>query len=210
MKPFTGGLGSRVLGVVAAIAMMPVAAAAADVHTSGQFAGAKANQGTVTHTVRGGQSVLTLSDDFKVPDAPDPHWRIVDSRGTGYLLQRVVVKPDKINRMIVVPDQVKDVAKVQMWCAFAETLLGEASFGSPVAMKHNAASAKAIVADGLAYDDSRMRPRDDAKIQGTGTYQPVEYDDSTMRPREATGRKAQGKGVEQVEYDDSKMRPAEK
>ena len=210
MKGLTAGSRSRFLGVVAVIAMMPVAAAAADAHTSGQFAGAKANQGTVTHIVRGGQSVLTLSDDFKVPDAPDPHWRIVDSHGTGYLLQRVIVKPDKINRMIVVPEHVKDVAKVQMWCAFAETLLGEASFGSPVAMKHNAASAKAIDADGLAYDDSRMRPRDDAKIQGTGTYQPVEYDDSTMRPREATGRKAQGKGVEQVEYDDSKMRPAEK
>jgi hypothetical protein len=208
MKALKAVYHSRFVGLLAAIAMMPVAASAADAHTSGPFAGAKANQGTVTHTIRGGQSVLTLSDDFKVPDAPDPHWRIVDSRGNGYLLQRVVVKPDKINRTIVVPEHVRDVAKVQMWCAFAETLLGEASFSAPVAMKHNAASAKAIVAEGLAYDDSRMRPRDDAKMQGTSSYQPVEYDESTMRPRE--GKKGQGKGVDQVEYDEGKMRPVEK
>src|SRR3989441_4966258 len=29
----------------------------------------------------GGQSVLTLSEDFKVPDTPDPHWQVVDSKG---------------------------------------------------------------------------------------------------------------------------------
>jgi len=27
---------------------------------------------------------------------------------------------------------VKDIAKVQVWCAFAEVLLGEAGFSSPV------------------------------------------------------------------------------
>ena len=150
----------RLVAVVVVLTTVPAAAVASDAHTSSAFQGPKANQGTVMHTVRGGQSVLTLSDDFKVPDAPDPHWRIIDSAGTGYLLQRVVVKPDRVNRMIVVPPYVKDVAKVQMWCAFAETLLGEASFGSPVAMKHNAAAAKAIVDQGLAYDDSRMRPAD--------------------------------------------------
>jgi hypothetical protein len=199
----------RALAVVAALTTIPAAAIASGAHTSGTFQGAKANQGTVTHTVRGGQSVLTLSDDFKVPDAPDPHWRIVDSHGTGYLLQRVVVKPDQVNRMIVVPAYVKDVAKVQVWCAFAETLLGEASFGSPVAMKHNTAAAKAMVEQGLAYDDSRMRPSDDAMASG-GSYQPVEYDESAMRPREAKGRRGeQARKAKPVEYDDSRMRPAD-
>jgi len=31
-----------------------------------------------------------------------------------------------------VPKYVKNVAKVQIWCAFAEVNLGEASFSSPV------------------------------------------------------------------------------
>ena len=197
---------SRAVGILAALALLPATVAAADAQTSGPFKGDKVQQGTVTHTIRGGQSVLTLSDDFKVPEASDPHWRIIDSHGTGYLLQRVVVKPDKINRMIVLPPYIKEVAKVQMWDAFAETLLGQASFGSPVAMRHNPASAKAIVAEGVAYDESRMRPRDDATVQGTG-YQPVEYDDSTMRPKDAKGKANQGKGVDPVEYDESKMEP---
>ncbi len=194
------------VALLAALALLPATASAADVQTSGPFKGDKVQQGTVTHTIRGGQSVLTLSDDFKVPEASDPHWRIIDSHGTGYFLQRVVVKPDKVNRMIVLPPYIKDVAKVQMWDAFAETLLGQASFGSPVAMRHNPASAKAIVAEGVAYDESRMRPRDDASVQGTG-YQPVEYDDARMRPKETKGKADQSKGADQVEQDESRMEP---
>ena len=57
-----------------------------------------------------GRSVLTLSDDFKVPDTPDPHWQVVDSKGRTYLLQRLPVKGDKVNRSIVVPAYVPDVA----------------------------------------------------------------------------------------------------
>ena len=75
-----------------------------------------------------GQNVLTLSDDFKVPDTPDPHWQVVDSKGRTYLLQRLPVKGDKVNRRIILPAYVPDVVKVQIWCAFAETLLGEADF----------------------------------------------------------------------------------
>jgi hypothetical protein len=101
-------------------------------HTSNPFAGVKANTGTVTHSKEGGRSVLTLSDDFKVPDTPDPHWQVVDSKGRTYLLQRLPVKGDKVNRTIVVPPYVPDVTKVQIWCAFAETMLGEASFDRPV------------------------------------------------------------------------------
>jgi len=119
--------------VLAAVGLAPIRTSfAAGSHTSRPFAGVKANTGTVTHTKENGQSVLTLSDDFKVPDTPDPHWQVVDSKGKTYLLQRLPVKGDKVNRRIVLAANVPDVAKVQIWCAFAETLLGEAEFASPV------------------------------------------------------------------------------
>jgi hypothetical protein len=35
----------------------------------------------VTHILKDGKNMLMVSDDFKVPDTPDPHWRIVDSKG---------------------------------------------------------------------------------------------------------------------------------
>jgi hypothetical protein len=76
--------------------------------------------------------VLRLSDDFVIPDTPAPHWQLVDSKGNTYLLNRLKIKGDKYNQTLVVPAYVKDVAKVQIWCAFAEVLLGEASFEKPV------------------------------------------------------------------------------
>jgi len=97
-------------------------------HKSGPFQGAKANTGYVTHTTEGGNSVLTLSDDFKAPETPDPHWQVVDSNGNTYLLQKLSIKGDKMNRKITVPKYVPDIAKVQIWCAFAEVNLGEAAF----------------------------------------------------------------------------------
>jgi hypothetical protein len=97
-----------------------------------RFSGPKANTGTAIHTHHGRERVLTLSDDFKVPDTPAPHWQVVDSRGNAYLLQRLVVKGDKLNKSITVPSYVPDIARVQIWCAWAETLLGEASFEMPV------------------------------------------------------------------------------
>jgi hypothetical protein len=39
-----------------------------------------------------------------------------------------------MNRKITLPDYIKDVAKVVIWCAWAETNLGEASFDKPVVM----------------------------------------------------------------------------
>ena len=105
---------------------------AADKHTSTKFEGPKANAGTVTHSKKDGKNVLTLSEDFVVPDTPDPHWQIVDSKGTVYLLDRLKLKGDKIQTSITLPAYVKDVAKVQIWCAFAEANLGEASFATPV------------------------------------------------------------------------------
>jgi hypothetical protein len=102
------------------------------VRTTSMFQGVKANTGTATFTCSDGMRTLSLSDDFKVPDAPAPHWQLVDSRGNVHLLQRLVIKGDRMNRTIAVPGYVKDIAKVQIWCAYAEVLLGEASFPSPV------------------------------------------------------------------------------
>jgi hypothetical protein len=105
---------------------------AADKHTSTKFEGPKANAGTVTHSKKDGKNVLTLSSDFVVPDTPDPHWQVVDSKGTTFLLDRLKLKGDKIQTSITLPAYVKDVAKVHIWCAFAEANLGEASFKTPV------------------------------------------------------------------------------
>lgn len=115
--------------------LFAVSAVAQDMHTSGPFQGPKANKGTVSHSIKDGKSVLTLSDDFVVPDTPDPHWQVVDSSGNVYLLDKLKTKAfvgTNYKKEIVVPGYVKDVAKVQIWCAFAEVNLGEASFSSPV------------------------------------------------------------------------------
>jgi len=118
---------------VALLAVVASMAAAADgTHVSGPFMGPKANTGTVTHSKENGMNVLTLSADFKVPDTPAPHWQVVDSKGNTYLLQRLLIKGDKYNQKIVVPAYVADIAKVEIWCAWAETLLGEASFSMVV------------------------------------------------------------------------------
>jgi hypothetical protein len=101
-------------------------------HTSCPFQGPKANTGTVTYSKQGNMLVLTLSDDFVVPNTPAPHWQVVDSKGNVYLLNLLKIKGDKLNKSITVPSYVMDVAKVQIWCAFAEVLLGEAKFADPV------------------------------------------------------------------------------
>src|SRR5262245_7688498 len=123
------------IGVLAIAALaMSATLALAQNRTTKPFSGAKVNGGTVTSTVKDGKTVLTLSDDFKVPDTPDPHWQIVDSKGAVFLLQRLGVKnlgglaKDKINMSITLPAYVKDVAKIQIYCAWAEAVLGETTF----------------------------------------------------------------------------------
>jgi hypothetical protein len=101
------------------------------VHTSGMFAGAKANTGTVSHTYENGKSILRVSQDFKVPDTPAPTWRVVDSKGTIYTLDAFKIKGGE-KREVTVPSYVQNIAKVQVYCAWAEVVLGEASFQSPV------------------------------------------------------------------------------
>jgi hypothetical protein len=114
------------IAVAAAVALAGQTLVGAGPQVSKPFAGAKVNGGTVTMTGR----TLTLSDDFKVPDTPDPHWQIVDSKGNTYLLQRLGIKGDKVHKSITLPAYVPDVAKVQIYCAWAEALLGETAFGA--------------------------------------------------------------------------------
>ena len=127
----TGFLALAVLALTATLAL-------AQNRTSKPFAGAKVNGGTVTSSVKDGKTVLTLSDDFKVPDTPDPHWQVVDSKGTAFVLQRLGVKSlgglakDRVNMSITLPAYVKDVAKVQIYCAWAEAVLGETTFDAPL------------------------------------------------------------------------------
>jgi hypothetical protein len=124
-----------VLVFVLAISALPMAAFAADVHTSSKFEGPKANSGTVSHSTKNGKSVLTFSSDFVVPDTPDPHVLVIDSQGNSYLLDRLKVKGligDKIKTEVTVPAYVRDIAKVQIYCAWAEANLGEAAFSSPL------------------------------------------------------------------------------
>ena len=121
------------LGALATIGLSAGSGFAADITSA--FVGKAVNGGTVTHEHQGGKHVLTVSSDFKVPGSPDPHWQVIDSKGNTYLLNRLTIKDDKVNRSITLPAYIQDVAKVQMWCAWAEVILGEASFASPVAMK---------------------------------------------------------------------------
>ena len=96
--------------------------------TSSVFKGEAVNGGTVVHTTMGMQQVLTLSDDFKVPGTPAPHWQVMDSFGNVYLLNRLMIEGNKYNKTIVLPSYIKEVVSVRIWCAWAEAILGEARF----------------------------------------------------------------------------------
>ena len=122
--------------VAVLVGLTTAAAAPAKTYTSKPFAGAKANTGTVTATVDNGKITLKVSDDFQIPDTPAPSWQIVDSKGNTYLLQRLGAKnlgglaKDRINMSITLPSYIKDVAKVQIYCSWAEAVLGEATFAT--------------------------------------------------------------------------------
>jgi hypothetical protein len=129
---------NRMLSVFALVAMLVTtgvsfAAKNAGPQTSSKFEGPNANTGTVTHTVENGKSILRVSADFKVPDTPAPTWRVVDSKGNIYTLEAFKIKGGSgEKREVVVPAYVHDIVKVQVYCAWAEVLLGEASFSSAV------------------------------------------------------------------------------
>jgi hypothetical protein len=125
---------NRLLSVFALTALFAVSAvwaASMDTHTSSMFQGPKANTGTVSHSIENGKSILRVSSDFKVPDTPAPTWRVVDSNGTIYTLDAFKIKGGE-KREVEVPSYIRDIAKVQVYCAWAQVLLGEASFSMPV------------------------------------------------------------------------------
>ena len=120
-----------------------------DAHHSTTFKGKAVNAGHVIHSKEGSTNVLTLSDDFVAPGSPDPHWQVVDSKGTVYDLGRLLVKgsgdgmganmkpadmkpSDKLQKKVKLPAYIKDVSKVIIYCAWAEVNLGEASFSKPL------------------------------------------------------------------------------
>jgi hypothetical protein len=129
---------NRLLSVCALAAVLVGSAFAAklDTQTSGPFQGPKANTGTVMHSYENGKSILRVSADFKVPDTPAPTWRVVDSKGNIYTLDAFKIKgplgTNAEKREVEVPSYVKDIVKVQVYCAWAQILLGEASFSTAV------------------------------------------------------------------------------
>jgi hypothetical protein len=134
-KYFCGTLLS--LGLTAGLIIAGQLYAAEMMHRSSPFKGVKANTGYVVLAKEGTKQVLSVSDDFKAPQAPDAHWQVIDSKGSVFMLQKLTIKGDKMNRKITLPSYIKDVAKVQMWCAFAETNLGEAVFEKPIMLTSN-------------------------------------------------------------------------
>lgn len=130
---------------------------AADAHTTSKFEGVKANSGTAKHGRSGNNDTLTWSDDFKIPDTPAPHWQVVDTSGNVYLLQRLKIKDNKENRTITLPSYIHDVSKVQIYCAWAEALLGEASFAKPIVTASGEARGNGMKADsGMKHDSMAM------------------------------------------------------
>jgi hypothetical protein len=100
-------------------------------HMSSKFEGSKAKTGTVTHAIENGKSILRVSADFKVPDTPAPTWRVIDSKGNIYTLDAFKIKGGE-KREVIVPSYIRDIVKVQVYCAWAEVLLGEAGYSSPI------------------------------------------------------------------------------
>jgi hypothetical protein len=125
----------RALLTIVGMLLLAAFGFAQDMHTSSNFQGPKANKGHVIHAIENGKSVLKLSDDFVVPDTPDPHWQVVDSNGNVYQLDKLKLKGvlgDRVQKQITIPSYVPNVAKVIIWCAWAEANLGEATFSAPV------------------------------------------------------------------------------
>ncbi|MBS1711171.1 MAG: hypothetical protein JSS71_05545 [Armatimonadetes bacterium] len=101
---------------------------------TGKFKGVEVNGGFATLYKMDNKFHLKWSDDFKIPGTPAPSWQVVDAQGNTYLLQQLKIAGDKQNRDIVLPSYIKSVAKVQIWCSFAEVNLGEASFAKAMTL----------------------------------------------------------------------------
>ena len=124
------------VSIVASGVPLHVMAAGTHIAATKPFSGPAVESGTAALTREGGRYRLTLSDDFSIhQEPPDPHWRVVDRQGNVFLLDKLAVDGGKTNKSIVLPPYIRSVAKVQMWCAFAESVLGEAPFAGPVNLR---------------------------------------------------------------------------
>lgn len=128
MKKFATALMG--LTLVAAALSVSTMAKDHDTHTTSAFQGPKANTGTAVFMRVNGKGMMKVSPDFKVPDTPAPTWRLVDTKGNVYTLDAFKIKGGE-KREISVPAYIPNIAKVQVYCAYAEVLLGEAPFSSP-------------------------------------------------------------------------------
>src|SRR5260370_35648403 len=125
---------NRLLSVFALASLLAVSAvwaASMETHTSSMFQGHKGNTGTVSHSIENGKSILRVSSDFKVPDTPAPTWRVVDSNGAIYTLDAFKIKGGEM-RELEVPSYIRNIARVQVYCAWAQVVPGESSFSIPV------------------------------------------------------------------------------
>ncbi|CAN5385571.1 hypothetical protein BH11ARM2_BH11ARM2_03820 [soil metagenome] len=102
---------------------------------SSVFKGVDVNKGTVMYYEKDGKRMLSFSKGFIIPKSPAPQWQVVDTEGNAYLLNQLRIAGDKTNLTVTLPAYVKNVAKVRIWCSFAEVNLGEASFATPVGAK---------------------------------------------------------------------------
>jgi len=160
------GTAARKMGLLPVMAAVGLFMAsngfAADAHTTAKFEGVKANSGMAMHARSGHNDTLTWSEDFKIPDTPAPHWQVVDTKGNVYLLNRLKIKGgvlggEKENRTVTIPPYIHDVAKVQIYCAWAEALLGEASFAKPIMTASGEAHVNGMRADsGMKHDGMAM------------------------------------------------------
>ena len=146
------------LSLIAATGLFAVSNGfAADAHTTAKFEGVKANTGTAAHARSRNSDTLTWSEEFKIPDTPAPHWQVIDTKGNVFLLNRLSIKGDKQNRTITLPSYVHDIAKVQIWCAYAEVLLGEASFPKAIVTASGEAQTNGMQAgSGMKHDGMAM------------------------------------------------------
>jgi len=122
-----------IFALVAALVTASVSFAGNAPQMTSRFEGPKANTGTAMFSVENGKRILRVSADFKVPDTPAPTWRVIDSKGNIYTLDAFKVKAGSgEKREVMVPAYVHDIVKVQVYCAWAEVILGQAGFDSPV------------------------------------------------------------------------------
>jgi hypothetical protein len=127
---------SRLAAILFALATAALAdSVAVAQEVTSPFRGGAVPSGTVKHEREGDRHILVLSNDFSIhEEPPDPHWRVVDTRGNVFLLDKLKVQ-GRVNSRITLPGYITSVAKVEMWCAFAETVLGTAEFAQPVDVK---------------------------------------------------------------------------